>query len=67
MGDAIGANVNKTGKQSRAGANSGYKSGVSTGGGAINFPTGNKPDPNPSYFDEAKAAVNDGRSRLTPR
>jgi hypothetical protein len=65
MGDAIGMNVNKTGRQSRAGEGTGYKSGVSTGKGAINFPTQNRPDPNPSYFDMAKA--DDGRQRKTPR
>ena len=68
MGDAIGANVNRTGAHNcKASTTSAYKSGVSTGKGSIDFVTSNAPEPCVDYFDKAKAAVNDGRSRTKPR
>ncbi len=66
MGDAIGANVNKTGRQCKPSAAQAYKSGVSTGGGMIDFPTGNMPEPCEAYFDMA-AGKTDGRGRTGPR
>lgn len=65
MGDAIGMNVNKTGRQCKPGAGGAYKSGVSTGKGSIDFPTGNRPDPCVDDFERAKA--DDGRQRKNPR
>lgn len=67
FGDAAYANVNKTGKQARsAGSGGGTKSGVAVGGGAIDFPEGNAPHPDVSYFGRAKAMQKERRYRKDP-
>ena len=65
--NAIYANVNKTGTSGRASNSSAASSGILTGGGAINFPNSNRPSPDPSYFDKAKAAQNERGYRKDPR
>ena len=68
MGDAIGVNVNRNGRGGgRMGDSLAYKSGVSTGKGKLTFDQGCANPPDPSFFDKANQAANDGRSRKNPR
>ena len=67
-GNAIGANVNKNNTQGRASISGANRSGVATGGQAINFPRNNRPSPDPSYFGKARAIRSaDPRYREQPR
>jgi hypothetical protein len=67
--DAIGVTTNKSNRPVTGGSAKGAnKSGVSTGGGAIDPPIYNAAPPTPASFAEAKAiAAADRRYREDPR